>query len=158
MSKQSQIADHFRAEIIGKFFVKIDGLNKCCYFWGPFETEPVLRSIVKIDGEHTYLWYRDPRIDWSECHVLDADFEAMYAEGKQPCITQQAAARRLAVGTADYWYQAARDPSYTMAERLLFMENALNHVEGHFIAERDAHAALKLDHDAAFAVIRGEHR
>jgi len=156
MSAQERIRIHFRDHVVGKFFVVIDGRKRCCYFIGGDNS--LAAGLVKIDGEHTYLYFRDPRIDWSVCHVLDADFEAMYAEGKQPCITHQAAARRLAVATADYWYQAARDPSYTMAERLLFMENALNHVEGHFVAERDAHAALKLDHDAAFAVIRGEHR
>jgi len=43
--------------------------------------------------------------------------------------------RRLIVGTADYWYQCARDPQYTLCERLLYMENALNHTEHHLVEE-----------------------
>lgn len=37
--------------------------------------------------------------------------------------------RQLVVETADYWFRNAKDESYSMAERLLFMENALNHTE-----------------------------
>lgn len=39
------------------------------------------------------------------------------------------AERQLVVLTADYWFQHARKDGYSMAERLLFMENALNHTE-----------------------------
>lgn len=41
--------------------------------------------------------------------------------------------RRLVVDTANYWYKGSRDESYSFAERLLFMENALNHTENALI-------------------------
>lgn len=49
--------------------------------------------------------------------------------------------RKLIVPTAQGWYEAALDNSYTMSERLLSMENALNHTENALFAsrkERDA--------------------
>jgi cell wall-associated NlpC family hydrolase len=44
--------------------------------------------------------------------------------------------RKLVVTTAQGWFDAARDSSYSMGKRLLFMENALNHTENALVAAR----------------------
>lgn len=44
--------------------------------------------------------------------------------------------RKLAVETANYWFQCARNGDYPLAERLMFMENAVNHLEGALIEAR----------------------
>lgn len=40
-----------------KFYVRLDGVQRAAYF---IDTD---RGVLKLDGEHTYLWYRDPRLD-----------------------------------------------------------------------------------------------
>lgn len=42
----------------GKFSVTISGRLRTVYFIG----DP-LWNVIKIDGEHTYLWYRDASIN-----------------------------------------------------------------------------------------------
>jgi hypothetical protein len=54
--------------------------------------------------------------------------------------------------SADYWYRLARDEHYSTRERLVFMENALNHTENllRYLAE--------LPGDERSALLRGRVR
>ncbi|MDF2499360.1 MAG: hypothetical protein K0Q77_74 [Anaerosporomusa subterranea] len=44
--------------------------------------------------------------------------------------------RKLVVDTAQGWFDSARNDNYSMAEKLICMENALNHTENALVAER----------------------
>lgn len=57
--------------------------------------------------------------------------------------------RKLVVLTAQSWFDATRDSSYSMGERLLFMENALNHTENALVAARDEATDLHAKLEAA---------
>jgi hypothetical protein len=48
--------------------------------------------------------------------------------------------RRLLVRSAQIWFDGAKSADHEMAERLLYMENALNHTENALAA---AHRALR---------------
>lgn len=41
-----------------KFRAKVDGRWRVVYY-----IDAIPRVVLKIDGEHTYLWYKDPRVD-----------------------------------------------------------------------------------------------
>lgn len=56
--------------------------------------------------------------------------------------------RKLVVPTAQGWFDATRDSKYSMGERLLFMENALNHTENALVAAREDSAALRQQIDS----------
>jgi hypothetical protein len=53
--------------------------------------------------------------------------------------------RHLLVDSADYWFQAARDIKNSMSERLLYMENALNHTEGALAALQSERTDAKVE-------------
>lgn len=57
--------------------------------------------------------------------------------------------RKLVVATAQGWFDSTRDSSYSMGDRLLFMENALNHTENALVAVRQENTDLRTMLEAA---------
>lgn len=63
----------------------------------------------------------------------------------------------LPVKSADYWFQHARNHvDYTDAERWLYMENAVNHLEGALVASRETVSALLAAAKSALAFAEHE--
>lgn len=75
------------------------------------------------------------KFDEVQERIVDSALVGLYAALESEENAQDKG-RKLVVPSANYWFQAARDPQYSMAERLLFMENAVNHLEGWLINER----------------------
>lgn len=84
------------------------------------ETGPVLGILQTLEDDD--YWTNPARRSAWEHELEDGSIQVYR-------LTSQAGLATAPIsGTADYWYRAAKNESYTMAERLLAMENAYNHV------------------------------
>lgn len=58
IGEQRSLEDLRNERYVGKFWVTFtDGRRRVAYF-----LESLPRNVIKIDGEHTYYWYRDSRL------------------------------------------------------------------------------------------------
>ena len=58
-----------------KFRAKVDGRWRVVYY-----IDAIPRNVLKIDGEHTYLWYRDARVDISTMSPIVKGIEGVKRE------------------------------------------------------------------------------
>lgn len=58
----SRTPDRVKKFVGIKFQMPVDGRLRVVYFYD--------QNIVKVDGEHTYLWLRDERLDWNKVKLL----------------------------------------------------------------------------------------